>query len=225
MKISELSELERPYEKLEKYGVEYLSNAELLAIILKSGTRKYSSIDLANMVLKKSENKIRNVFFNNIDLLEDIKGIGKVKKIQIMAISEIIKRVEKPIINEEIIIQNSEDVVNIIMPELRYLTKEEIRIIFLDTKGKIKKIKGYSSEGINNVELDPKIILKEAVKNDIYRIILVHNHPSGNPEPSISDIKYTEELIKYGSYLDIEVLDHIIIGDGTYQSIMNYIDN
>ena len=225
MKISELSELERPYEKLEKYGVEYLSNAELLAIILKSGTREYSSIDLANMVLKKSENKIRNVFFNNIDLLEDIKGIGKVKKIQIMAISEIIKRVEKPIINEEIIIQNSEDVVNIIMPELRYLTKEEIRIIFLDTKGKIKKIKGSSSEGINNVELDPKIILKEAVKNDIYRIILVHNHPSGNPEPSISDIKYTEELIKYGSYLDIEVLDHIIIGDGTYQSIMNYIDN
>ena len=225
MKISELSELERPYEKLEKYGVEYLSNAELLAIILKSGTREYSSIDLANMVLKKSENKIRNVFFNNIDLLEDIKGIGKVKKIQIMAISEIIKRVEKPIINEEIIIQNSEDVVNIIMPELRYLTKEEIRIIFLDTKGKIKKIKGYSSVGIKNVEFDPKIILKEAVKNDIYRIILVHNHPSGNPEPSISDIKYTEELIKYGSYLDIEVLDHIIIGDGTYQSIMNYIDN
>ena len=94
MKISELSELERPYEKLEKYGVEYLSNAELLAIILRSGTREYSSIDLANMVLKKSENKMRNVFFNNIDLLEDIKGIGKVKKIQIMAISEIRKRVE-----------------------------------------------------------------------------------------------------------------------------------
>ncbi len=219
MKIKELPLSERPYEKLEIYGAENLSNAELLAIIIKTGTREKTAITIAQEILKlQNENNLR--FLQNLSIKDfmQIKGIGKVKAIQLKAVAEITKRIARPIDNK-IKIKSAKDVANLLMPEMRYEKREIAKVILLNSKNIIEKVVNISLGGANFACLEPKDVLSEAIKLQAPKIILVHNHPSGDSTPSKSDFTLTERLYESTQIIGIELLDHIVIGDGTYESI------
>lgn len=181
MKIKELPLSERPYEKLETYGAEMLSNAELLAIIIKTGTKSESSVAIAQKILNLKSNDIDNIrFLQDISIEEfmQIKGIGKVKAIQLKAICELTKRMSRPINNKKIVIKSAKDVADFIMPELRYEKREIAKVIILNNKNVILKALNISLGGANFACIEPKDVLIEAVKMGAPKIILVHNHPS-----------------------------------------------
>lgn len=212
---------ERPYEKLELYGESFLSNSELLAIIIGSGTKDETSISLAQKVLNLNgltSNNLRFLQSISISELTKLRGIGKVKAIRLKALGEITKRMEKPIKNE-LFINSSKDVANLLMPEMRFEKKEIVKLIMLNVKNKILKIINVSLGSTNYAIIEPKDILVEPIKIEAPKIILVHNHPSGNPKPSIEDINITNRLYSCSKMLGIELLDHIVIGDGVYESI------
>lgn len=213
--------MERPYEKLEKYGSKYLSDAELIAIILRSGIKNRSSVEIARELLFKSKGKVRDVFYLNQKEYMKVKGLGRVRSIQLLALGEIIKRVERPLDDIEVIITSSADAARYLMPEMRYLKKEQLRVLFLDAKNAIRHEKTYTSDNMLSVEVDPIAIIKEAIMVEMPSIILLHNHPSGRVTPSKSDIVYTRKIYELCKTFQIELLDHIIIGDGKFKSIMD----
>ena len=225
MKIKELPETERPYEKLELYGERALSNAELLAIIIKSGTKEKTSIEMANEILNlnKNQNKGDMNFLRDISLKElmNLKGIGRVKAIQIKAICELATRMSKPSNYKNIKIKNPKDVSELLMNDLRFEKREIAKIILLNNKNDIIKIMDVAIGSGNFSNLNIRYILSETVKMNAPKIILVHNHPSGDPTPSKSDLIVTERLKDAAQLLDIELLDHIVIGNMRYKSIMN----
>ena len=229
IKIKELPELERPYEKLELNGEKSLSNAELLAIIIKTGTKQETSVQLAQKILKLNQNTKEDElnFLNNISIeeLTQIKGIGKVKALQIKAISELAKRMTKPSNYKQIQIKKPEDMANIVFGELRHETKEIVKLVMLDNKNHIMKMIDIAVGGNNFANFSITEILGEALKAKAPKIILIHNHPSGNAKPSSKDIDVTANLYKAASTMGIELVDHIVIGNMEYTSIMGEIAN
>lgn len=182
LKIKELPLSERPYEKLELYGAENLSNAELLAIIIKTGTKEESAVTIAQRILNLKENTsyedLRFLQEISIQELIKIKGIGKVKAIQLKAVCELTKRISRPINTQNIIVKNSKEIADLLMPELRYEKREIAKLVLLNNKNKIMKITNISLGGANFSCIEPKDILREAIKMAAPRIILAHNHPS-----------------------------------------------
>lgn len=223
LKMKELPTLERPYEKLEIYGAEMLSNAELLAIIIKTGNKKETAVALAQKILNLDKNYNKNDlrFLQDISIEElmAIKGIGKVKAIQIKAVSEIAKRITKPTTNK-IKINNTKDVAELVMSELRYEKREIAKVIILNNKNIVLRIVNISLGGSNFACIEPKDVLAEAIKMQAPKIILIHNHPSGDPRPSKGDYKVTDRIYECADLMGIELLDHVVIGDGTYESVL-----
>lgn len=223
MGIKELPESERPYEKLQMYGEKSLSNSELLSIIIKNGTRENTSIDLANKILNLNNNqKINSLRFLNdisIEELTSIKGIGKIKAIQLKAVCELAKRMSKPIELSNIKIKSSKDVADLIMEEMRYERRELIKVIVLNTKNNVLKIQDIAIGGISFVNASVKDILQESIRINAPKMIMVHNHPSGDPTPSKADIQFTNRVYECAELFEIKLLDHIVIGDGMYKSI------
>ncbi len=224
LKMKELPISERPYEKLELYGPEMLSNAELLAIIIKSGTKDENSVLVAQRILNLNtttdKENLKFICDISIKELTKIKGIGKVKAIQIKAIGELTKRMAKPIQINKIKIKNTKDVADFIMPELRYEKREIAKVIILNSKNIVLRVMDISFGGTNFASIAPKEVLSEAVKMQAPKIILVHNHPSGDPKPSQEDYRITDRIYECADVMGIELLDHIVIGDGTYESIL-----
>lgn len=219
IKIKKLPITERPYEKLEMYGEKMLSNSELLAIIIKNGTKENTAIDIANMILAKINNNLREL--QDIPLVEfkNIQGIGKVKAIQLKALCELAKRMSRPINDTKVQIKNTKDIAEIFMDELRHEKREYVKLVLLNTKNIIIKIMDVSYGGTSSAHVNPKDILVEAIRIGAPRIILIHNHPSGDSEPSLADYEMTERIEKASKIIGIELLDHIVIGDGNYTSI------
>lgn len=181
LKLQDLPIYERPYEKLELYGEDRLSNSELLAIILGNGTKNETSIGLAQKVLSLNDGLSGNEFGFLKDIsLEDLKkinGIGRVKAIRVKAVFEIAKRLSKPF-NYEITVNSSADVAKLFMDELRFEKREIVKVVVLNNKNKIVRIEDVSLGGTNYAVLEPKDVLTEAVRIGAGKIILVHNHPS-----------------------------------------------
>lgn len=222
IKMKELPSSERPYEKLEMYGAGTLSNAELLAIIIKTGTKEESSVTLAQKILTLNHgNKDNLTFLQDISIeeLTNIKGIGKIKAIQIKAVSELTKRISRPIVNNKITITCPENVADLLMNELKNEKREIVKVLILNTKNIVLKILDISYGSTNSAIIEPREILVEPIKIGAPKIILVHNHPSGDPTPSKSDIIVTEKLIQASKLMGIEILDHIVIGYNKYESI------
>lgn len=223
IKIKQLPESERPYEKLELYGERNLSNAELFAIIIKSGRKDATSVEIANEILKLNKN-INNDDLNflrevSIEELMQIKGIGKVKAIQIKAVCEISNRMNKPSNYKKIQIREPKDVAKVLMNDLRFEKIEIAKIIILDNKNNILKIKKIATGSSNFVNLNIRSILSETIKMNAPKIILVHNHPSGDSTPSKQDYELTSKIEQASKMLGIELLDHIVIGNMEYTSI------
>lgn len=229
IKMKELPISERPYEKLKTYGAEKLTNSELLAILIKSGTKEYTAIDLANNVLKLNDNKEKEdlSFLQDVSISElmNIKGIGEVKAIQILAVCELVKRINKPINKQNIKIKDAKDVAKLLMNELRYEKREIVKLILLNNKNIILKIKDVSFGGNNFAMIEPKEVLAEAIKLQAPKIILVHNHPSGDVIPSQSDFIITDRIYEASEILGIQFLDHVIIGDNKFESILGLKQN
>lgn len=221
MKIKDVPILERPYEKLELYGAQKLSNSELLAIILKTGSKNESVINLAQKVLSLIENQKSLRFLQEISIEEfmSIKGIGKVKAIQLKAVCELAKRMGQPLNDTKIVIRTPKDVADLLMEELRYEKNEEARVIILNTKNIVQKIIKVAQGGTNFAVIEPKEVLIDAIKIGAPKIILLHNHPSGDSTPSKADYAVTDRIYECAEMMGIKLLDHIIIGDGKFDSI------
>ena len=227
MKIKEIPQSERPYEKLEMYGAQALSNAELLAIIIKNGTKEESSVMLAQKILsmqKSTQDSLR--FLQDISIKEfmSIKGIGKVKAIQLLAVCELTKRISRPIKNFNVQIKSPQDVADLLINELKYEKREIVKVLMLNVKNNILKIQDIALGGTSFAVFEIKDVLKEAIKIGAPKIILVHNHPSGDPTPSHDDIELTQKLEQVSKMLEIELLEHVVIGDGKYKSIFSMLN-
>ena len=223
--LKQLPNAERPYEKLEMYGENFLSNAELLAIIIKTGTKEFTSVEIAQKILSlEKNNKIGTLRFLqelSIEELTKIKGIGKIKAIQLKAVCELAKRMSRPIEKINIKIKTSDDVANLLMEEMRYERKEIAKVLILNNKNEILKIKDVSLGSSNRATFEPREVLLDAVKMGAPKIILVHNHPSGDRTPSEGDYEATERVYNSAEMLGIQMLDHVVIGDGKYSSVFS----
>lgn len=226
IKIKELPLSERPYEKLEIYGEKTLSNAELLAILIKSGTQNETSVELAKRILSLNKNidKENLNFLRDISMEEfmNIKGIGRVKAIQLKALCEFAQRMNKPTNYRKVKIVKPSDIVEVIQKDMQYLKNEVLKVVILNSSNEILKIQDVVTGGANFVTTNIKNIIAETIKMQAPKMILVHNHPSGNPWPSSQDINFTNEIEKATELMGIKLLDHIIIGENCYTSIFNY---
>lgn len=215
--IRDISEDERPRERLLKKGEKYLSNSELLAIILGTGTKKKSSIDLANEIIT-TFGGIKYLSNISAEQLSLIKGVGLAKASNIIAALELGKRVAVASKEEGFKISSPQDVGNIYMDEMMHLKKEIFKIVLLDTKNKIISDKIISEGSLNASIVHPREVFIEAIKKSSNKIILIHNHPSGEIEPSSEDKAITRRLVEAGKIIGIEVLDHVIIGNHKFYS-------
>ena len=218
--VRDLPMEERPREKLLSYGARSLSNTELLAILLHSGTRSKSVIQVAQELLAAyRDNGLASIVNCSPSELADVDGIGPAKTATIMAAVELGLRLAQKPSSDRFIIRTPEDVAEYAMPRLRYEQKEHFAIMLLDTKNHVLSFPDISIGSLNASIVHPREVFRCAVSNCASSIVLVHNHPSGDPTPSREDIQVTSRLVKAGQILDIEVLDHIIIGDNKYTSL------
>ena len=208
---------ERPMEKMILYGEKSLSNAELLAILLRTGTKKRNAIELANYIINKDLQGIRHLQDVTIEELCEIDGIGKSKASQIKAALELGIRISSAKPNKYKV-KNPWDIYKYYMESLRYEQKEIFKVVLLNTKNEIITDVDVSIGTLNSSLVHPREVFKEAIKRSSSKMILMHNHPSGSVEPSKEDKNITNRLIKCGEIIGIEVIDHIIIGDGLYYS-------
>jgi DNA repair protein RadC len=223
LKIKELPETERPYEKLELYGEKILSNAELLAIIIKSGTKDETSVQVAQRILNLNyDPQMGDLnFLKNITLQElmQIKGIGRVKAIQLKAVCELAIRMYKPSNYKKVQVKSTEHLASLVMEELRFEKREYVKLFLLNNKNEILNNLDVAIGGTNFANVNVKEIIGEALKIKAPKIILVHNHPTGDPTPSKMDIKFTDKLYNAAMMFDIELLDHIVIGNKNFKSV------
>lgn len=223
LKIKELPETERPYEKLELYGERNLSNAELLAIIIKTGTKSETSVQIAQKILKLNYDPQTGDlnFLRNMSLQElmQIKGIGRVKAIQLKAICELAIRMCKPSNYKKIKVQSTSDLANIVIEEMRFEKREIVKLFLLNAKNEILKEINIALGGTSSVNISVKEIVGEALKINAPKIILVHNHPTGDPTPSETDIHFTDKLYNAAMIFDVELVDHIVVGGGKFKSV------
>ncbi|MGE0092183.1 MAG: JAB domain-containing protein [Bacteroidia bacterium] len=217
LSIKEWSKDERPREKLMEKGSENLSDSELLAIIISSGTKEESALDISRKLLEKCDNNLRELSRSTLAQLKTTRGLGPSKAISLLAVFEICKRIMITSGKEMPGIRSSEYAANVISPLLRDLSHEECWVLYLNRANKLISKERLSIGGISSTVVDVKIIVRNALEKLASSIILVHNHPSGNPSPGDNDKMQTKILKEAASLFDITLLDHLIIaGDGYF---------
>lgn len=219
-KIKEMKKEERPYEKCLCYGADNLTNAELLAVLLRTGTKGMSSLELARNLLHTpaGEDDILNIHQLTLPKLKKIKGIGTVKAVQILCLSELAKRLAKTSAKEGLVFQIPSSIAEYYMEEMRHQKQEFMKLLMLNTKSKLIGEKNVSKGTVNASLVSPRELFIEALECNAVSIILLHNHPSGDPTPSREDILLTKRIKEAGKLIGIELLDHIIIGNNCYMS-------
>ena len=218
LNILSWAEEDRPREKLLLKGKSVLSDAELIAILIGSGTRSISAVDVAKMILSNANYNLNELAKFSIKDLKKVKGIGEAKAITIVSALELGRRRKESEFAEKVKITCSNDIYQFMKPELLDLPKEEFWVLLLNRANQLIKKEQISSGGLSGTVADPKIIFKAALDQYASSIILVHNHPSGNLRPSQADIKLTRKMKEAGSLLEIPILDHIIFSDEGYLS-------
>lgn len=216
--IKDWDDADRPREKLLAKGKQALSDAELIAILIGSGSRNESAVGLAKRILQSVENNLPELSKMTIPELMKFKGIGEAKAISIVAAMELGHRRIGADVYERKKIGSSKDVFEIFQAELADSQYEEFWILLLNRANKIMKKVKIGDGGVSGTVADPKRIFRAAIDNMASAMILCHNHPSGNIKPSNADISLTKKIVNGASYFDIAVLDHIIIGDGEFYS-------
>lgn len=219
MNIMELPEMERPREKLCRYGQSQLSNAELIALLLGTGSRGESAIHLAENLLSLDGTGLLYLGGCSVEELSAIKGMGSAKASRLLAAIELGTRIATAKPSKKSRIVSTADVVAIFMEKMRYHKKEHFNVLLLNAKGEILAVETVAVGDLSSSIVHPREAFLAAVKRSAAAVIFLHNHPSGNPKPSPQDIEVTQRLCETGKILGIHVLDHIIIGDGIYTSL------
>ncbi|MCK8815868.1 DNA repair protein RadC [Natroniella sulfidigena] len=215
--IKDMPSEERPREKMVKYGASTLSTAELLALILRTGSKKRTALDLANKLLTACGG-IKCLIDLSIEELQQIKGVGLAKSSQLKAVAELSKRLlsAHSDLNK---ISSPEDIAQFMIPKLKDLHQESFQIVLLNTKNEIIGVREVFRGSLNNSIVHPREVFRPAIKKSSAAIILAHNHPSGDVTPSQEDIEVTKRLSQVGELVGIEVLDHLVIGVNDYFSL------
>jgi DNA repair protein RadC len=218
LNILSWAEEDRPREKLLLKGKSALSDAELIAVLIGSGTRSLSAVDVGKLILASAKNNLNELAKFSVKDLKKIKGIGEAKAISIVCALELGRRRKENEFREKFQISCSNDIYQLMKPDLMDLQKEEFWVLLLNRANRLIKKEQISSGGVSGTVADPKIIFKAALDQYASSLILVHNHPSGNLKPSQQDVNLTKKMKEAGKLLEIPVLDHIIFGDQGYLS-------
>lgn len=217
--MKELPESERPYDKFLNTGVEGLSDAELLAIILRSGSKGRTALQLAQDVLCREQRNLLNLNQLTMTELAEIPGIGKVKAIQLKCIAELAKRMSATTYRKNMKVDEPKTIAEYYMEQLRHETREKLLVAMFDTKNHFLGDEVLSIGTVNSSLVSPREIYLKALRSQAVNIILLHNHPSGEAEPSAEDLRTTRRVAECGRMLGITLADHIIIGDNSYTSM------
>lgn len=218
--VRELPLDERPRERLLAHGPAYLSNAELLAILLHSGTREMSAMQLAHEILSLNQQEGISALANLAPVeLMHVKGVGKAKAAELAAAVELGKRLATRQVSQKTIICCPEDVADYVMPRFRYEQREHFAVILMNVKNHILSMPIISVGSLTASVVHPREVFKVAIQQTAASMILVHNHPSGDPTPSREDIAITNRLVEVGRLMDIPVLDHVVLGNDNYISL------
>lgn len=215
--MKDLPQAERPRERLRKYGADVLSTPELLAILLRTGTSQMSVLELAHHLLS-TFGGLRNLVKADMEDLKKIKGMGTCKAAEVKAAIELGKRIALLDREERPVIRTPRDVADLLMQDMRYLDREHFKAVFLNVKNQVLDVVTVSVGTLNSSLVHPRELFKDAIKASSSGVILVHNHPSGDPTPSDNDKELTIRLCEAGKVLGISVLDHVVIGDSRYVS-------
>jgi DNA repair protein RadC len=219
IRIKDLPEDERPLERLHNYGAHTLKTSELLAIIIRTGTGQATAVQVAEKLLQKYDGNLKRMSNDNeIQISEGVKGMGTVKASQLMASFELGRRMAA-FLEEKPQITSPADAARIMMSSMRDLQHEVLYVLCLDTKNNVTKRRRIFEGSLNASIIHPREVFRFAIEEAAASIILVHNHPSGDPSPSQEDLRATRQLVEAGNYIQIPVLDHVIIGDGCYTSL------
>lgn len=216
--IKSWAEADRPREKLLLHGRHTLSDSELLAILIRTGTKNETAVDVAKNILAHNNNDLTQVARLSVNELGKFKGMGEVKAISIIAALELGRRRREAEAMKKNKIASSKDAVDILQPHMSDLIHEEFVVLMLNRANEVISKFELSKGGIAGTVVDPKLIFKAALEKLASGIILCHNHPSGNTRPSQEDIKITKKLKDAGTLMDINVIDHIIIGGNSFYS-------
>lgn len=218
MKIHDVHEADRPRERLLRQGAKSLSNQELIAILLGTGTKHESVLAVANRVLLTFE-KLHNLKFATLEEMTEIKGIGEAKAVLLLAAIELGRRLASKEGEQRYTIRSPEDAANFLMQDMTSLQQEHFVVLFLNVKNQILHKKTIFVGSLNASIVHPREIFREAVKRSAASIICAHNHPSGVPTPSTEDIDVTTRLYEAGKIVGVDLLDHVIIGDHQFISM------
>lgn len=216
--LREIPAEDRPRERMAAYGAASVSNSELLAILLRTGSRNEPATALAARILKECGG-IRGLVDTSVDQLREMRGIGTAKALQIHAALELGRRLAKTTLQETPVIRSPQDVSRLVMEDLRYLQQEHFVCLFLNTKNHVIGKETLSVGSLNSAIVHPRELFRAAIKRSAASVLCVHNHPSGDPTPSREDIELTNRLTEAGQIIGIELLDHVIIGDSRFVSL------
>lgn len=216
--MKDLPESEKPYEKCLKYGPEHLSDAELIAVIIRTGSQKEQALDLARNILALSPGGILNLNYLSIEQLKELHGVGSVKAVQLKCVAEISKRIATTNRQRQVILNEAHSIAAYYMERLRHQSKEYLILSMFDGKGQLIGDETISVGTCRNALVSGREIFIKALQKQAVYIVLLHNHPSGNANPSEEDYFVTKKIKECGKLLDIPLLDHIIIGDNQYYS-------
>ena len=211
LRISEMPSDERPRERLQNYGASSLSHAELIAILLRTGTNRESALDMAGRIISQY-GTLRSLARATFNELTQMDGVGEAKAAQILAGLELGRRLRNDPRLDKRPMSNPKDVFELLGDEMSLLAQEHLKVILLDTKNRVMEVQEVYKGNVNSSMVRASEVFRAAVKANATAVLLVHNHPSGNPTPSAQDAQITVELVKAGELLGIDVLDHIIIG-------------
>lgn len=219
--MKDMTEEDRPYEKCVKYGAENLTDTELLAVLLRTGTKGESSLKLAERLLKPefAEKGILGIPHWTLAKLKQVRGIGTVKAIQILCICELARRMAKAEASKRLCFTSPDTISDYYMEDMRHQSREILKLLLLDTKSRLIAECDLSAGTVNATLISPREIFVEAIQHNAVSIILLHNHPSGDPTPSREDLLVTRRVEEAGMLIGIELLDHIIIGSRCYVSL------
>ncbi|WP_206711506.1 RadC family protein [Peribacillus faecalis] len=209
---------ERPRERFLREGARGLTNQELIALLLRTGTKNESVLQLAERLIIKFDG-LRLLKDASVEEITSINGIGEAKAIQLLTAVELGRRVHNLITTDRYVIRSPEDCANFLMEEMRFLSQEHFVCVYLNTKNQVLHKQTVFIGSLNSSIVHPREVFKEAFRRSAASIICAHNHPSGDPTPSKEDIDVTKRLIECGRLIGIDILDHLIIGEKKYVSL------
>lgn len=211
-----------PYERFLAFGPESLTDTELLAIIIRTGTKDASPVDIAGRILamgKGKESGLNSLFTLSVDELKSIHGVGEVKAVKLKCLAELTKRMSAQMSRSSIDCSDPSQVASYYMEKMRHEDKEKVLLLCLNNRNRLLEESVLSIGTVNSASLSPRDVFIRALKSGASNVLILHNHPGGDPSPSRADITITNKIRESGNMLDINLVDHIIIGDKTYTSL------